>query len=226
MLILNFLFISFLLVTCFKSILFKQIIIFFPFSSSTISQSLLSICVFPSITSITSSDFEIYSKLFFTPIFSIIFFDFLMPAVSTIIKGIPSMYNISSTASLVVPGICVTMALSFLASTFNRLDLPTFGLPTIATFIPFLIISPLFSSLISTSMLFLISITFFSSTSYGVISKSSSIKSIDASNSIITSNILFLNSSILSFTIPFMLFAATFKLCSVFDLINSITASA
>jgi len=38
--------------------------------------------------------------------------------------------------SLVVPGISVTIALSVLKRAFNRLDLPTLGLPMIAIFIP------------------------------------------------------------------------------------------
>ena len=44
-----------------------------------------------------------------------------------------------STISLVVPDISVTMALSFSKNVFKSDDLPTFGRPIIAMFIPFFI---------------------------------------------------------------------------------------
>ena len=52
-----------------------------------------------------------------------------------------------STISLVVPDILVTIALSFSKNVFKRDDLPTFGRPIIAMFIPFFINSPFLYSL-------------------------------------------------------------------------------
>ena len=126
-----------------------HIILFLSFIFSYISISVLSIFTVQSRTIITKSDSSMCLILFCTPIFSITFLDFLIPAVSVSITGIPSIYSISSIASLVVPGMCVTIAFSFFARAFKRLDLPTFGLPAITIFKPFFIISPRFSSSIN-----------------------------------------------------------------------------
>ena len=55
------------------------------------------------------------------------------PAVSTSVTRSPSMSTVSVTRSRVVPGTSVTMARAAPTSALNRLDLPTFGAPTIAT---------------------------------------------------------------------------------------------
>ena len=53
-----------------------------------------------------------------------------------------------STMSLVVPSISVTIAFCSSSKLFNKLLLPTFGLPIIPTFIPSFIILPFSDSLI------------------------------------------------------------------------------
>ena len=65
-----------------------------------------------------------------------------IPAVSTNLKATPSMFISSSMVSRVVPAMSDTIALSSFRSAFRRVDLPTFGSPTIATGIPFLITFP------------------------------------------------------------------------------------
>lgn len=80
--------------------------------------------------------------LFSTPIFSTTFDVCLIPAVSIKFISIPFITILPSTMSLVVPSTSVTIALSSLISLFSRLLFPTFGFPTIPTFIPFLIIEP------------------------------------------------------------------------------------
>lgn len=62
-----------------------------------------------------------------TPIFSTISSVSLIPAVSTIFKGIPFMFTNSSITSLVVPGISVTIALFSPKMELRSEDLPTFG---------------------------------------------------------------------------------------------------
>ena len=54
-------------------------------------------------------------------------------------KPIPLITNSSSIVSRVGPAISETMALSSFNKAFKRVDFPTFGSPTIATGIPFLI---------------------------------------------------------------------------------------
>ena len=58
------------------------------------------------------------------------------PAVSTSVTRRPSRSTISVTRSRVVPGTSVTIARDAPTSALNRLDLPTFGWPTIATCSP------------------------------------------------------------------------------------------
>ena len=50
---------------------------------------------------------------------------------------ISSIEIFSETVSLVVPGIDVTIALSYPDNRFNKDDLPTFGLPAITVLTPF-----------------------------------------------------------------------------------------
>ena len=59
-----------------------------------------------------------------------------MPAVS--IKINSSLLNINGTliASIVVPAISLTINLSSFIKLFIKVDLPAFGLPRIATFLP------------------------------------------------------------------------------------------
>ncbi len=59
-----------------------------------------------------------------------------MPAVSTSLTGMPPIATVSLTRSRVVPGVAVTMARSRSTRRLNKLDLPTFGRPTIASVNP------------------------------------------------------------------------------------------
>ncbi len=74
-----------------------------------------------------------------TPIFSILFLVSLIPAVSIKFNVIPSIITECSIVSLVVPERFETIALSWFNNAFNNEDFPVFGLPTIATLIPFMI---------------------------------------------------------------------------------------
>ena len=65
-----------------------------------------------------------------------------MPAVSTSWTGMPPMATVSLTRSRVVPGVAVTIARSRSTSRLNKLDLPTFGRPTIASVNPSCTILP------------------------------------------------------------------------------------
>ena len=66
----------------------------------------------------------------------------LRPAVSIQRTGIPLREASSSTVSRVVPGIGVTIARSSARRAFKRVDLPTFGRPTIAIVSPSRMIRP------------------------------------------------------------------------------------
>ena len=82
-----------------------------------------------------------------------------MPAVSIIFNGISFIVMFTSIISLVVPGILVTIALSFLDKRFKRELFPTLVLPIRAIDIPLWIYDPLlaFSIRISIfSLMFLI----------------------------------------------------------------------
>ena len=59
---------------------------------------------------------------------------FLIPAVSTKSNSKPNELNLVVSESLVVPAMLVTMFFSFPIRVFNKDDLPTLGLPTIAIF--------------------------------------------------------------------------------------------
>ena len=65
-----------------------------------------------------------------------------IPAVSINRKPMPPITNSSSMVSRVVPAISETMARSSFNKAFKSVDFPTFGSPTIATGIPFLITFP------------------------------------------------------------------------------------
>ncbi|MNR57171.1 hypothetical protein D3C85_1778960 [compost metagenome] len=65
-----------------------------------------------------------------------------IPAVSINLNPIPPITNSSSIVSRVVPAMSETIARSSFNKAFNKVDLPTFGSPTIATGIPFLITFP------------------------------------------------------------------------------------
>ena len=77
-----------------------------------------------------------------TPIFSTISSVSLIPAVSIKFSFIPSNVIDPSTISLVVPAIFVTIAFCSSNKWFSILLFPTFGLPIIATSIPFFNIEP------------------------------------------------------------------------------------
>ena len=66
----------------------------------------------------------------------------LIPAVSTKLTLMPLRLALSSTVSLVVPGISVTMLRSSLRKRFKSEDFPTFGRPMRAIFTPSRIILP------------------------------------------------------------------------------------
>lgn len=65
----------------------------------------------------------------------------LNPAVSATTTLYPSMSSVSSSTSLVVPGVGDTIAASRSASAFSKLDFPAFGGPKIANLIPSVTIS-------------------------------------------------------------------------------------
>ena len=69
-------------------------------------------------------------------------FVFRSPAVSMNLYFIPSIIITSSIASLVVPGMSLTIAFCSFSKVFNSDDFPEFGLPAIATGTPFLIAFP------------------------------------------------------------------------------------
>ena len=133
------------------------------------SKSSLSILSLISKIAITKSASLAISLALCIPIFSTSSSASLIPAVSIIFIGIPSIFINSSILSLVVPLYLLTMALSSLNKAFNSDDLPAFGFPTIAIFIPSFIIFPLskvfFSSNKSFFTSFSISSAFFSVTS-------------------------------------------------------------
>ena len=77
-----------------------------------------------------------------TPIDSILSDVSLIPAVSINLNFIPLITVTSSIASLVVPGMSDTIALSSLTNAFKSEDLPAFGFPAIVTVTPSLITFP------------------------------------------------------------------------------------
>ena len=76
-------------------------------------------------------------KVFSIPKFSIVSEVLRIPAVSIKRKLYPSIIRVSSIASLVVPAMSDTIALSSLSKRFSRVDFPTFVAPKIVTAIPF-----------------------------------------------------------------------------------------
>ena len=119
-----------------KSALLIIIIRFVSSVSSSNFWSSWSSSLLPSITNKTRSAFLIISFDFSTPRLSTILSVSLIPAVSIIFNKIPSTVTDPSTTSLVVPAIFVTIAFSSFNIAFNKLDLPTLGLPMIAVWIP------------------------------------------------------------------------------------------
>ena len=104
-------------------------------------------------------DVKVSEKDLSTPIFSTILSVSLIPAVSIILRIIPLILICSSIISLVVPGISVTIAFSFLAKALRREDFPALGFPTITVLIPSLSRIPLLLLLINCSTLLLTSLT-------------------------------------------------------------------
>lgn len=115
----------------------------------------------------------IISLLFSTPSFSTTLFVSLIPAVSIKFSVTPFIVMFPSTMSLVVPSISVTIALSSFISKFNKLLLPTFGFPTIPTFIPLFKSVPFSLSLTSFSKSDCISFIFVFNSSFVYIIASS-----------------------------------------------------
>ena len=81
------------------------------------------------------------SKARLIPTSSIASTDSLIPAVSKIVTGNPRKSSFTSIISLVVPLISDVIAASLPTRKFNKVDLPRFGAPTIATSKPALILS-------------------------------------------------------------------------------------
>ena len=107
--------------------------------SCAIPAILASCSVTPSVASITTmttsalSTAETARIILYRSISSFILFLRLRPAVSINIYSLPSYFMAVSIASLVVPAISDTITLSSRASLLISDDLPTLGLPTIAT---------------------------------------------------------------------------------------------
>ena len=78
------------------------------------------------------------------PIISAVLLDFVIPAVSKNLTGMPFKSIYDSITSLVVPGHSVTIAISLFEILLIKLDFPVFGFPIIPTIKPFLIFLPLF----------------------------------------------------------------------------------
>ena len=102
--------------------MFNKTIVFLLCALCSISKSSSDNCFDESKTIITKSADSIDSLDFCTPIFSTISSVSLIPAVSTIFRGIPLIFTNSSITSLVVPGISVTIALFSPNIEFNRED--------------------------------------------------------------------------------------------------------
>ncbi len=135
-----------------RSVLFNIIIDFLSFIKSNILKSSSLKFLETSKTAIIKSEESTRSLALSTPIFSTKSSVSLIPAVSIIFKGIPSILTNSSITSRVVPGISVTIALFSFKIAFNKDDLPTFGLPNIRVFNPSLNILPLEDDLIRFSI--------------------------------------------------------------------------
>ena len=90
------------------------------------------------------SAFSAFLRDNFIPFFSISSFESLIPAVSEIITGYPSIFRCTSTTSRVVPAISETIATSLFDKLLRRLDLPALVGPTIAILKPSRIIYPTF----------------------------------------------------------------------------------
>ena len=81
--------------------------------------------------------FFAFSIPLLTPIFSILFLTFLIPAVSKKRTIFPPIVMVSSIISRVVPGILETIAFSSFIKAFRIVDFPTLGFPEITISIPF-----------------------------------------------------------------------------------------
>ena len=96
-----------------RSVLFNKTIVFLSTACSNISLS-SSVNSFELSKTIITKSAELSDSFdFSTPIFSTISSVSLIPAVSTIFKGIPFILTNSSITSLVVPAISVTIALFY-----------------------------------------------------------------------------------------------------------------
>ena len=126
-----------------KSDLFRRMIAFFPFNRDIISWSSSSRSSEASTTYKIRSASAAYFLARSTPIFSTTSCVSWIPAVSIIFRLIPCRLILSCRASLVVPAISVTIALSSPSNILSRDDFPALGLPTITVDIPSLISLPL-----------------------------------------------------------------------------------
>ena len=152
----------------------------------------------------------------------------LIPAVSVIFIGIPSIFKYSSIISLVVPGTSVTIALFSFSKTLSKDDFPTLGFPIITTLRPSLIIlpssAPFNSSLTFKIVVFIPSLTL--KTKVSSMSSSSSVKSTPYSIYAKVFNKYCLISLICFDKAPPLCISADFMDKSVLAFIISITASA
>ena len=150
----------------------------------------------------------------------------LMPAVSMIRTGIPSIFRPSSIISLVVPGRSVTIARSFLRSVLRRDDLPTFGFPTIAIAAPSRNNLPSSKLRLSAERRSRMSCIEEIKPALSGSSTSSSGKSMYASTSAHDSATLSLKAVISADSLPSSCCIAILSACSVLAFITSMTASA
>ena len=138
----------------------------------------------------------------------------------------PFILRLSVIISLVVPAISVTIALFSSSNSFSNDDLPTFGLPIIAIFIPSDIIFPFLYVLLRLHRLFMQKSKSFTSSSLVTSGTSSSGKSI--ATVICASDFLRVSSTLFIFldNLPCSCFCAFSKDFVDFALIISITDSA
>ena len=148
-----------------------------------------------------------------------------MPAVSKNLNSTPFKTIVSSITSLVVPAISETMALSSFNKTFNNVDLPALGEPTMATGIPFLITFPNENE---SSRLFVLAATLFTRSTNcwrSANSTSSSLKSNSSSTNDAKFNNSCLNTLISSLKPPLIWCIATWCAALEFAEIKSAMAS-
>ena len=131
--------------SCTKSVLLNTRMSRFPSQRGSIWVVSCGICETAFVASTIQSTISACSnfwKVRSIPRFSMVSFVSRMPAVSINRKVIPPRLTVSSITSRVVPCMSLTMARSSFSSAFNRVDLPAFVSPMMATGTPFLMALP------------------------------------------------------------------------------------